>query len=133
MRFGGQPGIESEQMRLARLEVQLQTLQEQQADASDSLKNEAEATAQDIQDLQDEISRMKAARQRKTEALTSLAHLRNNIKQLTKQIRDVRISSTPYESLSAECIHACTSFIDRRCGPFSFLCSVRCILDVLLT
>ena len=94
VRFGGQPGVESEQMRLARLEVQLQTLQEQQADTSDSLEDEAKATAQDIQDLQDEISRMKAAKQRKTEALTSLAHLQNNIKQLTKQIRDVRFLPT---------------------------------------
>lgn len=125
VRFGGQPGVESEQMRLARLEVQLQTLQEQQADAADSLEDEAEATAQDIQDLQDEISRMKAARQRKTEALTSLAHLRNNIKQLTKQIRDVRSVLRTCFTLYLYCV-ACNGTCSMNC---SHACFRHCALS----
>jgi uncharacterized small protein (DUF1192 family) len=114
VRFGGQPGVESEQLRLARLEVQLATLQEQQADAQGSVSSasdEAATVQQDIQDLQDEISRLKAARQRKTDALTSLAHLRHNIKQLTKQLRDVRLPA-----LLPACAHVC------RGAPMAALC-----------
>ena len=89
IRWAGQPGVESEQLRMARLELQLKALEEQQAEAENTVEEEYLAVQQDIADLQCEIKRMKAAQQRKTDAVATLAHLRDMVKEITADVVEV--------------------------------------------
>eukprot|EP00892_Ulva_mutabilis_P008682 jgi/Ulvmu1/6186/UM028_0042.1 len=89
IRWAGQPGVESEQLRMARLELQLKALEEQQAEAENTVEEEHLAVQQDIADLQCEINRMKAAQQRKTDAVATLAHLRDMVKEITADVVEV--------------------------------------------
>lgn len=91
IRWAGQPGVESEQLRMARLELQLKALEEQQAEAENTVEEEYVAVQQDIADLQSEITRMKAAQQRKTDAVATLAHLRDMVKEITADVVEVRL------------------------------------------
>lgn len=91
IRWAGQPGVESEQLRMARLELQLKALEEQQAEAENTVEEEYLAVQQDIADLQCEITRMKAAQQRKTDAVATLAHLRDMVKEITADVVEVCI------------------------------------------
>jgi hypothetical protein len=64
-------------------------MQEQRLDAEKGNTERQRRAAQVIKDLSDEIRRMKAAEQRKTDAFTSLAELLNTVKQVTQQIAEV--------------------------------------------
>ena len=70
-------------------------LQDQQLDSEEANCQRQERAAQVVRDLKDEISRMKAAEQRKTDAVTSLAQLLTTVKTVTEQIADVRLPSLP--------------------------------------
>jgi DNA replication initiation complex subunit (GINS family) len=68
-------------------------VQEQQLDSEEVNTARQERAAQVIKDLSEEIHRMKAAEQRKTDAYTTLAHLLSTVKQVTEQITLVRLAS----------------------------------------
>lgn len=93
IRWAGQPGVESDPLRMARLELQLKALEEQQAESENTVEEEHLAVQQDIADLQSEITRMKAAQQRKTDAVATLAHLRDMVKEITADVVEVCDSS----------------------------------------
>lgn len=96
IRWAGQPGVESEQLRMARLELQLKALEEQQAEAESTVEEEYLAVQQDIADLQCEITRMRAAQQRKTDAVATLTHLRDMVKEITADVVEVCIATIAY-------------------------------------
>lgn len=70
-------------------------MQEQRLSAEKGNTERATRAAQVIRDLSEEIARMKAAEQRKTDAVASLAELLATVKQLTTQIAEVRAAGLP--------------------------------------
>lgn len=108
IRWAGQPGVESEQLRMARLELQLKALEEQQAEAENTVAEEYLAAEQDIADLHCEINRMKAAQQRKTDAVATLAHLRDMVKEITADVVEVR--NRAVAETCPNCVHPTCSW-----------------------